>query len=160
PQALLWGDLLYRGWRRGVRLHLSRNALFFWGPSLLQCLSRQFTGKRAYGLDQQVAADDIACRGIAQIIQTTLGRALVAHRLQKTQRGRDAAACGGVQHDKALIQRRDLSWQSVPLQDALVEAMDGLRKRYLDLQSRGGNRGPRRFPKLRHDHLLCLIDLI
>src|SRR5262249_36116990 len=78
----------------------------------------------------------------------------------KAQRVGDAPACRGVQHDKALILRRDLSWQSVPFQDALIEAMDGLHQWDLDLQSRRGNRGPRRFPKLRHDHLLGLIDRI
>src|SRR5262249_38986460 len=57
PQALLWGHILDRGWHRGVRLHFSRNALFLWGPSLLQCLRRQLTGKRADGLDQQMATD-------------------------------------------------------------------------------------------------------
>src|SRR5207244_5345143 len=53
-QALLWGHILHRGRHRGVRLHFSRHTLFLWGPSLLQRLRRQFTGKRAYGLDQQV----------------------------------------------------------------------------------------------------------
>src|SRR4030095_1944971 len=60
PQALLWGHLLHCGGHRGVRLHFRHHALFLWGPSLLERLRRQLTGKRADGLDQQMATDDIA----------------------------------------------------------------------------------------------------
>src|SRR4030095_5157603 len=80
-QALLWAHVPRRGWRRGVRLPGSRRPLFLWGPSLLQRLHRQLAGKRADGLDQQVATDDIARGGIKQVVEATLGRGLVAHRL-------------------------------------------------------------------------------
>src|SRR5262249_11763559 len=132
PQALLRGHILHRGWHRGVRLHFRRHTLFLWGPSLLQRLRRQLAGKRADSLDQQVATDDIAGRGVDEITQATLRRALLAPGLQKAQRVGDAPARRGIQDDKPLILRRDLSWQSVPFQDTLVEAMNGLHKWYLD----------------------------
>src|SRR5262245_36119297 len=107
-----------------------------------------------------MATDNIARRGIDQVVQTTLSRALVAHGLQKAQWVGDTPARRRVHHNKPLIQRGDLSRQPIPLQDTLIKTPYRLNKGYFHLQSRGGDGSPHGFPELSDHHLLGLVDLI
>jgi hypothetical protein len=107
-----------------------------------------------------VATDHIARRRINQIVQATLRRAFVPHRLEKPQGIRNPPAGRGIHQNKPLVQRGNLIRGAIPFQHPFVKAPHRLHKRQLDFQPRRGHGLPHRFAKLRDDHLFGLIHLI
>ena len=90
---------------------------------------------RAHHLDQVEGGDGVAGLAVHDVVEAALGAALVAHGLVEAQRVGDPPAGVGVDPDVLLVPGRDLGGVAVVLEPALVEAVDVLDERHLQVQA-------------------------
>jgi hypothetical protein len=109
-------------------------------------------------LHQRVVGHGVAGLAVEDVVQPALGSALVAQPLEEEQRVGDPPAGHGVDEDEALVAGGQLVGLAVPLEEALVEAVDLLDEGELEVQARLVDGVADRLTELGDDHLLGLVD--
>src|ERR1700730_6053250 len=104
--------------------------------------------------------DGVARLAAEDIFKARLGAALIVQTHEIGLRIFDTPTRECVDVDVCLVPRRDGNRSAVPFQEALVETVHVLDEWRLEMQTRLGNRASDRFPKLRDDHLLSLVNRI
>ena len=70
----------------------------------------------------------------------------------------DAPARKGIDVNISLIPGRNSYWQSIPFQEALIDAVNLLNEGQLEMQAGFGDWIALRFAELSYNHLLNLVD--
>src|SRR5260221_5949738 len=115
---------------------------------------------RAHDLDQLVLGDRVANLAPENVLEPRLSAAFIAQADEELQRVLDAPAAKRIDVDVGLVLRRDADRRAVPFEETLVEAVDRLNERLLEVQPRLGDPRSHRPAKFRQHHLLGLLDRV